>query len=149
MRSANSQRHVHVVLDHDDRDVARNGEQQLLHVSPLVDRQAGERLVEQQHLRLLRQRHGDLDAAGARHRMSAHSGGSAMWPRPTRSSASWACSTKSALPVEIDQRIPARRRKAEQRQRDVVDDGVARKQRDDLIGARHAEMRAPPARHTA
>ena len=35
----------------------------LLHVAPLVDREAGERLVEQQHLRVLRQRHGDLDAA--------------------------------------------------------------------------------------
>ena len=27
-----------------------------------------------------------------------------------------------------------------------MDDGVARKQRDDLVGARHAEMRAAPAR---
>ena len=31
-------------------------------VAPLLDRQARERLVEQQHLRLLGQRHGDLDA---------------------------------------------------------------------------------------
>ena len=35
----------------------------LLHVAALVDRKPGERLVEQQHLRILRQRHGDLDAA--------------------------------------------------------------------------------------
>ena len=57
------QRHVHVVLDHHDGDVARDRGEQALHVTPLVDRQAGERLVEQQHLRVLRQRHGDLDAA--------------------------------------------------------------------------------------
>ena len=43
--------------------VARDGEQQLLHVAPLVDGEAGERLVEQQHLRVLRQRHGNLHAA--------------------------------------------------------------------------------------
>ena len=62
MRSAKIERHVHVVLDHHDGHVARNGQQQLAHVLPLVDRQAGERLVEQQHFRILRQRHGDLDA---------------------------------------------------------------------------------------
>ena len=33
-----------------------------LHVAALVDRETGERLVEQQHLWVLRQRHGDLDA---------------------------------------------------------------------------------------
>ena len=54
--------HVHVVLDHDDGDVARNPGQKPAHVAPLVRRQAGEGLVEQEKLRLLRQRHGDLDA---------------------------------------------------------------------------------------
>ncbi len=40
------------------RGMARSS---LLHVAALVDREAGVRLVEQQHLRVLRQRHGDLD----------------------------------------------------------------------------------------
>ena len=50
------------------------------------------------------------------------------------------------LAVEIDERIPAQARQAEQRQRDVAQDGVAGKQRDDLVGARHAEMARAPAR---
>ena len=45
------------------------------------------------------------------------------------------------------ERVPAQRRQAEQRERDVAQDGVAREQRDDLVGARHAEMRAPAAGH--
>ena len=56
---------VHVVFDHHDGDVARDAAQQRLHVAPLGDRSSGKRLVEQQHLRVLRQRHRDLDAAGA------------------------------------------------------------------------------------
>ena len=35
----------------------------MLHVLPLVDGEAGVRLVEQQNLGVLRQRHGDLDPA--------------------------------------------------------------------------------------
>src|SRR5262249_51737430 len=37
--------HVHVVFDHHDGDVARNRQQQLLHVTPFVDRQACKWLV--------------------------------------------------------------------------------------------------------
>ena len=37
------QRHVHVVLDHHNGDVARDCQQQLLHVAALVDRQARRR----------------------------------------------------------------------------------------------------------
>src|SRR5664279_5212129 len=48
--------------------------------------------------------------------------------------------------LDIGDWVPARRRQAEQRQRDIMDNRVARKQRDDLIGARHAEVRAPTAR---
>ena len=62
-------------------------------------------------------------------------------------SASRACVARCVAAAEIDQRVPAQRRQAEQRQRDVVHDGVAREQGDDLVGARHAEMRAPAARH--
>ncbi len=55
--------HVHVVLDHDDRHVARNARDQPQHVAPLVDRQPGEGLVEEQYSWILGQRHGHLDAA--------------------------------------------------------------------------------------
>ena len=46
---------------------------------------------------------------------------------------------------QIEQRVPTQWRQAEQRQHDVAQDGIAREQRDDLVGARHAEMRAPAA----
>jgi hypothetical protein len=52
-----------------------------------------------------------------------------------------------ALPAQIDQRIPARRRKAEQSQTHILDDRVFAEQSDDLIGACHAEMRAVAAWH--
>src|ERR1051326_1052093 len=45
------------------------------------------------------------------------------------------------LAVERHQRVPAQRREPEQRQRYVAQESIAREQRDDLIGARHAEMR--------
>src|SRR5664280_1549100 len=51
-----------------------------------------------------------------------------------------------ALPLHIDDRVPAQRRQPHQRQRHIVHDGVAREEGDDLVGARHAEMRAAPAR---
>src|SRR6185503_279596 len=57
------ERGVHVVLDHHHRGVARNRGDQLLDRGALFAREAGERLVEQQHARLLRERHGDLDPA--------------------------------------------------------------------------------------
>src|SRR5262249_21918261 len=55
------ERHIHVVLDHDDGHLARDRRQQLLHFPPLVAREAGEGLVEQKHFRVLRQGHRDLD----------------------------------------------------------------------------------------
>jgi hypothetical protein len=50
------------------------------------------------------------------------------------------------LTIEIAEETPAERREAEQGQRDVVQNRLAREQRDDLIGPRHAEMRALAAR---
>src|SRR5580704_2268855 len=50
------------------------------------------------------------------------------------------------LAMQRRARIPAQRRQAEQRQGGVAQDRVAGEQRDDLIGARHAEMGAFAAR---
>src|ERR1700691_5187630 len=55
------ERRIHVVLDHNYGDVARNGLKEFAHVAALVDRQSGERLVEQEYTRLLSERHGDFD----------------------------------------------------------------------------------------
>ena len=57
------ERGIHVVLDHHHRGLARNTADQALHLRALLARQARERLIQQQYPRLLRQRHGDLDAA--------------------------------------------------------------------------------------
>jgi hypothetical protein len=51
------QRHIHVVLDEDQRHVAFKGQQQLREREPLAAREARGRLVE----------HHDLRVAGARH----------------------------------------------------------------------------------
>ena len=101
------QRDVHVVLDHDDGDVARNGRQELAHIAPLVDRQAGERLVEQQHFGILRQRHGDLDTppfavGGLRQRPPGDVVETDAGERGMR-----AVSHQIRLTVEPDERIPA------------------------------------------
>ena len=116
-----------------------------MHVAALVDGEPGEWLVEQQHLRFLRQRHGDFDAA-------ALAIGS-LRQRPMRNMAETDALQRrlslfgeAALPSQIDERVPALRRQAEQSEPHVVDDGVLREQSDDLIGARHAEMGALAAR---
>src|SRR6266480_4171507 len=57
------ERHIHVVLDHDDGDLTRNGDEELAHILSLVDGEAGERLVEQNKLWILRERHGNFDAS--------------------------------------------------------------------------------------
>jgi hypothetical protein len=84
----------------------------LLNVTALVDRQPSKWFVEQQHFRILRQRHGDLDTA------ALAIGG--LGQRPVRDM----CETnpfqgrmrtfdKVTLPLKIDQRVPACRRQAE------------------------------------
>src|SRR5882724_7760147 len=57
------ERDIHVMLDHHDRDIPRNFLDQRLEVTPLLDRKAGEGLVEQQNFWILRKRHGDLDSS--------------------------------------------------------------------------------------
>ena len=51
------ERRIHVVLDHHDGDVARDLGKQLAHLTALFLAEARERFIEQEHLRLLRQRH--------------------------------------------------------------------------------------------
>src|SRR5215469_11615655 len=53
---------------------------------------------------------------------------------------------KGGLALEIGDWTPAPRRQREQRQRDVVQNGVAMEQRDDLISPRHAPPGAVAAR---
>src|SRR5262245_42379379 len=57
------ERGVHIVLDHDDGNLARYAGDQVLHRRALLARESGERLVEQEEAGLLRQRHGDFHAA--------------------------------------------------------------------------------------
>jgi hypothetical protein len=44
-------------------------------------------------------------------------------------------------------RVPAQRRQSEQSKRDIVLDGVAGEQRNDLISSRHPKVRALASRH--
>jgi hypothetical protein len=116
--------------------VARNRAQQFLDVAPFVDRQAGERLVEQEDLRVLRHRHGDLDAPtfavgglperAIRDVVEADAGERGM-----------GAGGEIVLVGKRDERVPAQLRQSEQGEGDVVQNGVARKQGDDLVGPRH------------
>ena len=102
------ERHVHVVLDHDDGDVTGDGADEAEDVATLLDREPGERLVEQQDPGLLGQRHGDLDPAalavgglGERpigEMAQAH----AVERRPR-------LGDQRLLPAEPDERVPAQR----------------------------------------
>ena len=140
-----AERHVHVVLDHHGRDLPRDLRQQATDVEALLRRQAGEGLVEEQHLRVLRQRHGDLDPAplavgrlGQRPVLGvveADPGERRLGPLDEIGAAR-----------ERRERVPARRRQSEQRQRHVAQDRVHREQGDDLVGPRQPEMGPQPAR---
>src|SRR4029078_11882581 len=116
-------------------------------VSAFVDREPGERLVEQKEFLVLRQRHRNLNAATlAIRRLPQRSIGDI-----SQTDALKCCLRmldEMSLALEVDQRVPARRRQAQQRLRHVVNDGVAPEQRDDLIGARHSEVGTAAARDT-
>src|SRR5690348_12007083 len=125
--------HVHVVLDHDDSDVARDGQQQLVHVAALVDRETGKGFVEQQNFWILRQRHGDFDAATLPvGRLCQWAVGNMSQSDPVKRRLR--VLDKMPLALEIYQWVPARWRQAEQSQGHVVNDGVAPEQRKYLIG---------------
>ena len=139
------ERYVHVVLDHHHRDVAGDRRQQPLHIAPLVDREPGKGLVEQQDSRALRQRHRDLDPAPfAIGGLAERPVGEVAEPDPVERGAG--AGGQRLLAVEPDERVPAQWRPAEERERDIAQQRLAREQRDDLVGAREAEMGAPPAR---
>src|SRR5262245_61554153 len=138
--------HVHVVLDHDDRDVARDARHEAQDVAALGDGQAGEGLVEQQEPRSLGERHRDLDAPalavgglgeGPIGEMTEADRGERLAP----------AGDQRVLAPELDERIPAEPRQTEEGQGDVPEERLVREQRDDLVRARHAEVRAPAARH--
>ena len=56
-----AERHVHVVLDHDQRDLAGQAGDHPREALPFARREAGARLVEEQHLRLRIQRKRELE----------------------------------------------------------------------------------------
>src|SRR5271169_977649 len=106
------ERGIHVVLDHYYGYVARNSLKKFAHVLPFVNGKPGKRLIEQQDFRILRQRHGDLDAA------PFTVGG--LRQRPVRDvieSDTRKCLASRGhqvlLPVERQPWIPAQRRQAE------------------------------------
>src|SRR5215467_11439534 len=138
------QRHVHVVLDHDDRYVARDRGEQLPHIAALVYRKTCKRLIQKQNLRVLRHRHGDLDPSpltiGC---LGQRPIGGVV--EPDKGQGLLGARRKMALALEADYRIPAQSRQAEQRQLDIAQNRIAREQRDDLVGAGQAEMGAAPA----
>ena len=103
------ERHVHVVLDHQQRHLARDRRQQPVHVATLVDRQSGKRLVEQQHFRILRQRHRDLNPSPlAIGRLRQRPVGDRAEANPLERSAR--TREQSLLPPQWDEGIPAQPR---------------------------------------
>src|ERR1700732_1457994 len=54
---------IHVVLDHHHGHIPRNPDNQRFHSDAFLERESGKRLIEQQQLGLLGERHRDLDAA--------------------------------------------------------------------------------------
>src|SRR2546425_10216838 len=137
--------HVHVVLDHDDRHRARDGGDQPQDVAPFLDREPGEGLVEPQDPGILGERHGDLDAAALAVR-GLRDGAIGEMVEPDAREHLAGPGDQRRPPLEPDERIPAQRRQAEQGQRDVSQQRLAREERDDLVGAADAEVRAPATR---
>src|SRR6476469_10360752 len=103
--------------------------------------EARERLVEQQYLWLLRQRHRHFEPASLAVRgfRDGALGAGAKADQRER----LACRIiEMALPGEKRPNVPAHLAEAEQRQHDVVAEGFLGKQRKNLIGPREAEMHA-------
>ena len=136
-----AQRRVHIVLDHHDGHVARDRGEQRADGLALGLGQSGERLVEQQHFRLLRQRHGEFEPS------PLAIGGLDHDPLGTVAEPD-ALQRLARVLVEITvggqdrPRVPAPPVEPEQRQHHVVNEPLARKQRENLIGAREAEVHA-------
>src|SRR5260221_9747916 len=140
------ERGVHVVLDHHHCGLARHAVDQALHLRALLARQAGERLVEQQHARLLRERHGDLDAALF---TVCH----LRYGPPRYAFQPDAGQHLARFLVKMGRKaaegVPLWSRKPQKRQRDVVLERVLREERDDLVGAREAAVHAVVGREPA
>src|SRR6266576_1618175 len=132
---------IHVVLDHYHGHIARNRGNQCFYRDALLERKSGKRLVEQQQLRLLRERHGDLDAAlFAISDFADCSRGASLETDQCKHAARLFAQT--GLKSERLESIPTRARHSEQRQHDIVFERVVRKERDDLIRSCDTAMRA-------
>src|SRR6266545_2792942 len=128
------ERGIHIVLDHDHGHFPRDARDQLLHRGALLARQPRERLVEEQHPGLLRQRHRDFEPAllpvgnspdrTLREMLQTHPFQDA--PRLL---------VQSGIAGERPEDVPARLRQSEQGQHQVVLERVLGKKRDDLVGA--------------
>src|SRR5258708_16023894 len=140
------ERGIHVVLDHHHCGLAWHAVDQALHLRALLARQAGERLVEQQHARLLRERHGDLDAALF---TVCH----LRYGPPRYAFQPDAGQHLARFLVKMGRKaaegVPPCARKPEKRKRDVVLERVLREERDDLVGAREAAVHAVVGREPA
>src|SRR5258708_4096183 len=140
------ERGIHVVLDHHHRGLARHAVDQALHLRALLARQAGERLVEQQHARLLRERHGDLDAALFSVRYFRYGPPRyALQPDAGQHLARFLVK----MGRKAAEGVPPCARKPEKRKRDVVLERVVGEERDDLVGAREAAVHAVVGREPA
>ena len=104
-------------------------------------REAGERLVQQQQARRLRERQRDLEAAPVAVRDFRHAAPRlALEPHPREDAARRV--EERRLARERPERVPAGARKAQQREHHVVLERVVREERDDLVGAREPAARA-------
>ncbi len=134
------------MLDHHDGDVARDGAEQGSHGLPFALRQAGQRLVEQEHLRLLRKRHRELEPPPLAVGCLGHDAfGTIAEPDTLQRCARVAVEVMVA--GQHGPGIPAPPVEAEKRQHHVVDEPLAREQCEDLVGAGEAEVHAPLCRH--
>ena len=122
------------MLDHDNRGLARDRGDQRLHRGAFGIGQAGERLVEQQHLWLLRQRHRELDAAlfaigDVGHRMVCKMQQADAVQRASR------LGRKLVVSGQRPPHLPARPPQTEQSEADIVLQRIVGEQRNDLVGA--------------
>src|SRR6201987_1778113 len=134
------------MLDHYDRHLAWNCDQKFAHVLSLVDGKTGKRLVQQDQFRVLRQRHSNFEASPLPILLlSQRPFGNVLKPDALERIAR--LNGEMALAAKRRRRVPAQRRQPEQSKRDVVLDGIASEQCNDLIGSRHPKMRAFASRN--
>src|SRR5579884_2285036 len=136
---------IHVVLDHDERDFTGYAAQEVKDVAALLRRQPGERLVQEQDPRMLRERHGDLHPAALTVRRVAQ--GTVCDLGETDARQRLACGLdQRLLPFETDERIPAQRPQSEDGEHHIAQQRFLLEERDDLERARDTQMRPSACR---